>query len=49
MIFKLLNQENEFAHPSPLNASLGCVASNVINENPGITREEAIVKYYTEW
>lgn len=38
-----------FAHPSPLNASLGCVASNVINENPGITREEAIVKYYTEW
>ena len=38
-----------FAHPSPLNASLGCVASNVMNENPGITREEAIVKYYTEW
>ena len=38
-----------FAHPSPLNASLGCVASNVINENPGITREDAIVKYYTEW
>lgn len=38
-----------FAHPSGANATLGCIASNIREENPGLSRDEALFRYYTNW
>lgn len=38
-----------FAHPSGANATLNCVVSNVREENPGLSRDEALFRYYTNW
>lgn len=39
-----------FAHPSSANAAtLNCVVSNIREENPGLSRDEALFRYYTNW
>ena len=39
-----------FAHPSGANAStFNCVVSNIREENPGLSRDEALLRYYTNW
>lgn len=38
-----------FAHPSPLNATLNCVVANMIEQHPGLSRDEALLRYYTDW
>lgn len=38
-----------FAHPSSLNACHDCIWSKMKKTNDGISRKDALLKYYTEW
>ena len=38
-----------FAHPSSLNACHDCIWSKIKETNGGISRKDALLKYYTEW
>ena len=38
-----------FAHPSGMNACHDCIWSKLKETDPGISRRDALLKYYTEW